>query len=111
MLRLKRLGLLVFFPSSVAGNFNKSRNFLESQQLLLRQPNVFFLGHAIVAAQVAPVGDRNPKAPQGPAKPVSESARRRHIYRGMGIGKHPYMLGCGRQGVNLWQSQSAVWKW
>ena len=41
-------------------------DFLEVQEVLARQPEVVFLGHAVLAAQVAPVGHRQPEVPERP---------------------------------------------
>ena len=43
-------------------------DFPEREQLFPRQPDVFLLGHAVTAAQVAPVGDRDTQAAQGSAE-------------------------------------------
>jgi hypothetical protein len=45
---------------------------LEGEQVLLRQPDVLRLGHAVAAAQVAPVGDAQPQAPQRTAERVAD---------------------------------------
>jgi hypothetical protein len=47
-------------------------DLLERQHVLLRQPEVFVLGHAVVAAQVAPIGDRQTQAPQRPPERVEQ---------------------------------------
>ncbi len=39
-------------------------DLLELQDVLARQPHVVLLGHAVAAAQVAPVGDRQPQVAQ-----------------------------------------------
>ena len=65
-------------------HFHQPRNFLECQQFLPRQPDVILLRHAVVAAQVAAVGDRDAQAAQRPAKLVGESAARRHSRVGSG---------------------------
>ena len=36
-------------------------DFLEMQQILARQPDVLVLRHAVLAADIAPVGDRQPQ--------------------------------------------------
>ena len=44
--------------------------FLEVQHVLARQPDVVVLRHAVFAAQVAAVGDRQPQVAQRPAEGV-----------------------------------------
>ena len=48
-----------------------SGEFLEGQQFRARQPGVFLLGHAVEAAQIAAVGDREAQALEGPAEQVA----------------------------------------
>jgi hypothetical protein len=45
-------------------------DFFECQNVFARKPDVIVLGHAVLAPQVAPVGDRDPEAPQGAAKSI-----------------------------------------
>ena len=80
------------FDAQRGKHLHQPRNFLESQQFLPRQPDVLLLRHAVVAAQVAPVGHRDAQAAQRPAKPVGERAARRHVHRSLRIGKHNSML-------------------
>jgi hypothetical protein len=47
-------------------------NLFKRQDVLARQPEVLVLRHAVVAAQVAPVGDRQPEAPQRAAEGVED---------------------------------------
>ena len=44
------------FDAQRGKHLNQPRDFLERQQFLPRQPDVLLLRHAVVAAQVAPVG-------------------------------------------------------
>ena len=53
-------------------HLDQPRNFLKCQQFLPRQPDILLLRHAVVAAQVAPVGDRNAQAAQRTAQHVSQ---------------------------------------
>jgi hypothetical protein len=50
------------FDAQRRKHLNQPRDFLECQQFLPRQPDVILLRHAVIAAQVAPVGDRNAQA-------------------------------------------------
>jgi hypothetical protein len=54
----------------------RARDLLEAQQRVLRQELVGLvedlLGHAVTAAEVAAVGDRDAQVPQRPAKPVGQ---------------------------------------
>ena len=52
-------------------------DFLEVQDVLARQPEVLLFGHAVPAAQVAPVGDREAQVPERPAVDVGN----RHLLR------------------------------
>ena len=45
-------------------------DFLVRQQVLPRQPDVFLLRHAVLAAEVAAIGDGNAKAPQRPSERI-----------------------------------------
>ena len=45
-------------------------DFLVRQQVLPRQPDVFLLRHAVLAAEVAAVGDGDAKAPQRPSERI-----------------------------------------
>ena len=45
-------------------------DFLELQDVLARQPHVILLGHAVAAAQVAAVGDREAQVAQRPMELV-----------------------------------------
>ena len=47
-------------------------DLLEVQDVLARQPHVVRLRHAVAAAQVAPVGDREPEVPQRSLVPVED---------------------------------------
>ena len=47
-------------------------DLLEVQDVLARQPHVVRLRHAVAAAQVAPVGDREPEVPQRALMPVED---------------------------------------
>ena len=47
-------------------------DLLEVQHVLARQPHVLLLRHAVLAAQVAAVGDRQPQVPQRTAEAVED---------------------------------------
>ena len=47
---------------------------LEVQHVLARQPDVVVLRHAVFAAQVAAIGDRQPQVAQRPAEEVIHQA-------------------------------------
>jgi hypothetical protein len=86
------------------------RKFLEGQQFRTRQPGVFLLRHAVEAAQVAAVGDRDAQALKGPAESVTH-------WNGWGCWLHgialPYILEMGRGGVNLsvgWEMGAGMWE-
>ena len=52
------------------------RDLLEREQRLARQPDVVRLRHAVLAAQVAAVGDRDAQAAQRPAEAIARSGHR-----------------------------------
>ena len=81
------------FDAQRGKHLHEPRDFLKGQQFLPWQPDVLLLRHAVVAAQVAPVGHRDAQAAQRPAKLVGERAARGHVCRGLKVGKHHYMLG------------------
>ena len=50
-------------------------DLLEVQHVLARQPDVVVLRHAVFAAQVAAVGDRQPQVAQRPAEAIIHERR------------------------------------
>ena len=52
---------------------DERRDLLEVQHVFARQPVVVVLGHAVRAAQVAPVGDRQAEVAQGTAEEIGEA--------------------------------------
>ena len=40
-------------------------NLLEVEDVFPRQPDVFLLGHAVAATEIAAIGNREPEIPQG----------------------------------------------
>ncbi len=49
-------------------------DLFEMEDVLLGQPDVFLLRHAVLAAEIAAVSDREPKVGQGTAQSVGEHA-------------------------------------
>src|SRR5258708_7788580 len=88
-------------------HLHQARDFLEGQQFLARKPDVFLLRHAVVAAQVAPVGDRNTQAAQRTAQLVGKRAAWRHFRRSLSVEEHSYMLSGLQRGVN----HPGAWHW
>src|SRR5712671_8135108 len=81
-------------------HLDQPRNFFKCQEFLARQPDVFLLRHAVVAAQVAAVSYRDAQAAQGTPELIIGGCSRRCLWWGLGIGKHGSMLGCSRRSVN-----------
>src|SRR5439155_19826026 len=54
-------------------------DLLEMQQVLAREPGVVFLRHAVLAAQVASIGDRQPKVAQRTSKSIEQGHTTRRI--------------------------------
>ena len=52
----------------------RRRDLLEGEQALARQPDVVRLRHAVLAAQVAAIGDRDAQAAQRPAEAIDGAA-------------------------------------
>ena len=86
----------------------RARDLLEAQQRAVRQEGVVlvehFLGHAVAAAEVAAVGDRDAQVAQRAAEPVGTAARRcgglrrdaRHGSRVAVVGERDDSFGHGR---------------
>ena len=55
-------------------DIDQRRDLLEVEDVLPRQPRIVGLGHAVLAAQVAPVGDRHPQAAQRTAEAIQDHA-------------------------------------
>ena len=66
----------------------QTRDLLETEQFRVRQEAVLpvehLLGHAVGAAEVATVGDRNTQITQRALQPISDVAQRRTDLRGRG---------------------------
>ena len=61
-----------FVDPEVAEDVDQAGDLLEVQDLLAGQPDVLFFRHAVLATQVAPVGDRDPEIPERPPVEVAE---------------------------------------
>ena len=53
---------------------DEAADLLEAEDLRLGEPDVLLLGHAVAAAQVAAVGDRDAQAARGPPAAVERRA-------------------------------------
>src|SRR3989442_14484040 len=51
---------------------DEAADLLEVEDLLSRQPDVLLFGHAVAAAQVAPIGDRDPEVSERTLARVAE---------------------------------------
>src|SRR5262249_54209835 len=67
---------------------------LEGEQVLSGQPDVLLLGHAVLAAEVAPVGDRHPQVAERPAERVGDEGA---CSGGHGSNLASLCLRCGRR--------------
>ena len=66
--------------ADLAEGAGEGGDFLEREQRLARQPGVVHLGHAVVAAQVAAVGDRHAQAPQRAAEAIDDGDSHREAF-------------------------------
>ncbi len=67
--------------AEVEEDVDKGARFLEAQDVLTGQPHVLLFGHAVLAPQIAAVGHRQPKVPQGTVQTVEHGNLQFTIYK------------------------------
>ena len=75
-----------FLHPQLGKQANQGVHLLERQQVLARQPDVLLFGHAVLAAQVAAVGDGEAQVGHGPVEHVGEVGSWGHDYRFCDVG-------------------------
>src|SRR6185503_21081466 len=78
---------------------HQARRLLEGEDVLAGKPHVLFLGHAVRAAEIAAVGDREAEIPQRSPEGIEHGSHRRRAAHGTSTKMPPFSTVTGKLGT------------